>query len=238
MKDIVLAVIGARRGSKGVPGKNLRLLNGKPLISYMINAAKTAKLIDKVIVSTEDEHIKETAKYYGAEVPFRRPSELADDYTPLIAVTKHAMEKMDNLGYKADIIVQLQPTCPFVHAEKIDESIKKVLEGSDCSVSLRRIGHEHPYRAKKILQDGSFTRFIEGIDVEKYQNRQDLPPTYCTTGAIYTRRRHLLENWSGKDFCLGQNPTAVILNDIEGTNIDNLIDFEFAEFIMKKTNNK
>lgn len=234
MKDIVLAVIGARGGSKGVPGKNLRQLNEKPLISYMISAAKNSKLINKVIVSTEDNRIAETAKQYGAEIPFIRPSELADDHTPLIAVTKHAMEAMNNLGYKADIIVQLQPTCPFVPAEKIDESIKKVLEGSDCSVSLRKIGHEHPYRAKKILQDGSFTSFIEGIDVEKYQNRQDLPSTYCTTGAIYTRRSHLLENWSGKDFCLGKKPIAVILDDLEGTNIDNLIDFEFADFIMKK----
>lgn len=234
MTELVLAVISARGGSKVVPGKNLRILNEKPLISYMISSAKNSKLIDKVIVSTEDKRIAEVAEKYGAEIPFYRPPELADDLTPLITVTKHAMEKMDELGYKADIIVQLQPTCPFVPTEKIDDSIKKVLEGSECSVSLRKIGHEHPYRAKKILPDESFTSFIEGIDVEKYQNRQDLPPTYCTTGAIYTRRRHLLENWSGKDFCLGKKPVAIILDDLQGTNIDNLIDFEFAEFILNK----
>lgn len=229
-----LAVIAARGGSKGVPGKNLRLLGGRPLISYMIEAARKAKLIDRVIVSTEDDKIAGIAREWGAEVPFQRPKELADDHTPLIAVAKHCMEKMDQLGYRADIVIQLSPTCPFISERRIDESVQLVLNGADSAASLKKIEHEHPYRARRVDQEGNFTYFITHIDVERFQSRQDLPELYCTSGAIYTRRRRLLENWSGYDFALGKVARAIILDEIEGINIDRPIDFLFAEFIMSR----
>lgn len=230
-----VAVVSARGGSKGVPGKNLRLLGGRPLVSYMIEAARRSDLINRVVVSTDDPAIAEVAKKYGAEVPFMRPRELAADEVPLIAVTKYVMEALDKSGWKPDIVVQLQPTCPFVPTGKINESIQKVIgTDSECAVSLGRIEHEHPYRAKRLLEGDIFESFIQGVDVEQYQNRQDLPTTYCTTGAIYTRRRYLLENWSGRDFCLGKKPRAVLLTDIQAINIDRLVDFQFAEFILKE----
>ena len=94
----MLAVIGARAGSKGVPGKNLKPLGGKPLIAHMIEAATRSKLVTRVVVSTEDGRIADTARTYGADVPFVRPSYLADDTTPLLAVTKHAMEGLHPHG--------------------------------------------------------------------------------------------------------------------------------------------
>lgn len=232
----VLAVISARAGSKGVPGKNLKPLGGKPLIAHMIEAATRSALLSRVVVSTEDSRIADTARAYGAEVPFVRPSELADDTTPLLAVTKHAMEELDRQGWRADAVVQLAPTCPFIPAAKIDEAVSKVLEpGSDAVVSLRRISHEHPYRAKRLVDDGgAFVPFIEGIDVERYLSRQDLPSAFCTTGGIYARQRGLLEQWNGSDFCLGRHPRAVILDDIAATNIDNPLDFAFADFILSQ----
>ena len=115
----VLAIISARGGSKGVPKKNVRNLGGIPLIAHMFLKAKRCSEINKVICSTDDNEISTIAKDYDIEVPFLRPSELAGDRVPLISSTKYAMLKMDEIGYKADIIVQLSPTCPFVKTESI-----------------------------------------------------------------------------------------------------------------------
>src|SRR5688572_16357775 len=108
----VLAVISARAGSKGVPGKNLRILGERPLIAHMIAAARNARRVNRVVLSTEDAEIARVAREYGAETPFTRPDDLAGDLVPLTAVSKHGMEAMDALGYRADIVVQLAPTCP------------------------------------------------------------------------------------------------------------------------------
>lgn len=227
-----LVVISARGGSKGVPGKNLKSLNGRPLISYAIKAALKARLVNEVIVSTEDDKIASIAKDCGAKVPFKRPAELADDKTPLVSVAKHGMKAMDELGSRADIIVQLSPTCPFITGGIIDKTIEKIFD-ADSVVTLKRIEHEHPYRAKELFEGDRLRSFIKDVDVEKFQSRQDLPVLYCTSGAVYTRRRHLLENASGRDFAFGEVAKAVILSDIEAINIDRPIDFVLAEFIMK-----
>lgn len=229
----VLAVIGARGGSKGVPGKNLRRLGHRPLIGHMIAAACAARRIGRVVVSTEDAEIARIAREHGAETPFVRPPELAGDLVPLVAVTKHSMEAMDALGYRADIIVQLAPTCPFVRPETIDRAVDLVSqEGVDSAVTLKRIEHEHPYRAKVLAPDGTFTAFLKDVDVERFQSRQELPQLYCTSGAVYARRRLLLERWSGRDFAFGRVSKGVVLDEVEAVNIDRPIDFLFAEFFL------
>ena len=110
----IICSIAARAGSKGVPGKNTKLLGGIPLISYAIQAAKKSSYIDRTIVSTEDKKIAKISKQYGAEIPYFRQNNLTEDLTPLTAVTKDTMEKMDVLGYHANIIIQFSPTCPFI----------------------------------------------------------------------------------------------------------------------------
>jgi len=232
----VLAIISARGGSKGVPRKNMKMLGGHPLVTHMIRAAQQAKLVDRLIVSTDDEEIADCARSEGADVPFMRNHELGGDRIPLVEVTKDGMEQMDDLGYRADVIVQLSPTCPFVGPSRIDESIEMVRGGADSAVSVKRIEHEHPYRAKVIEDDGYFRSFVTDVDVEmKYQSRQDLPELYCTCGAIYTRRRELLKHWRG-DFAFGDRPFPVILNEIEAINIDTPLDFILADFILKEQN--
>ncbi len=119
----VLCSISARGGSKGVPGKNIKLLGGKPLITYAIKSALRSKYIDKVVVSTDADSIAEVSKNYGAEV-IRRPDNLAVDRTPLIDSTKYTMTAMDDKGFSADIVVQLTPTCPFINTDHIDKSIE------------------------------------------------------------------------------------------------------------------
>lgn len=231
----VFAVISARGGSKEVPGKNIRDLGKRPLLEYSIKKAVNSDLIDRVICSTDDEQIAAIAKKAGAEVPFKRPAELADDHTPLLSVTKHSMLEMDSLGFRADIIVQIAPTCPFIKRKRIDESIEMVMDDScECSVSLKRIEHEHPYRARRLSEGNYFENFIQDINVEKFHSRQDLPTLYCTSGGIYTRERHLLEAYDGSDFAMGEMRRGLLLDDIEAINIDREIDFEFAEFLIEK----
>jgi CMP-N-acetylneuraminic acid synthetase len=236
-----LCIISARAGSKGVPNKNLRFLDKLPLIAHSFLNAKKTKNIDKIICSTDSKEIAEVAKSYNIDVPFIRPKELADDNTSLISVTKHAMLEMDKFGDYYDIIVQLAPTCPFISPINIEKSIKFCkVKDVDCAVSLKRIEHDHPYRARVVSEDGFFKNFITSIDVEesRFHSRQDLPELYATSGGLYTRKRKLLEDYDGRDFAMGFKRKAVVLNDIESINIDRLIDFEFSEFIINKKNQK
>ncbi len=230
----VMAVISARGGSKEVPRKNLLPLAGRdPLISYMIRKAAACPFIDKVICSTDSAEIGELARKYGAETPFERPPELATDRVPLISVTQHAMRAMDELGYRADVIVQLAPTSPFIQQEKINQAVEMITRGEcECSVSLKRIEHEHPYRARVVDEKGYFRNFITDLPVESFHSRQDLPTLYCTSGGLYARKRELLEKYDGRDFALGKSRKGILLDDIEAINIDRKIDLSFAEFML------
>jgi CMP-N,N'-diacetyllegionaminic acid synthase len=234
MKYKVACSISARSGSKGVPGKNIKLLGGRPLISYAIESALNSAYIDKVIVSTDGNEIADVAIEYGAEVIIR-PSNLADDRTPLIDSTKYTMLALDEKGYFADIIVQLSPTCPFIQTAQIDKSIEMVANNDkcECAVSLKRIQHEHPYRARVMKENYYFENYEQDIDVEakQFHARQDLPDLYCTNGGLYTRQRHLLENYAGDDFAMGRYHKGIIMDDIESVNIDEMIDYYFAEFL-------
>lgn len=233
----ILCSISARGGSKGITRKNLKLLNGKPLLSYAIDVALQSKLIDKVIVNTEDEEIANIAKKFGAEVPFIRSKVLALDHITLTEVSKNSMDEMARLGYKFDAILQLAPTCPFIECDSLDKAVQIMLE-KDCDsvLSLKRIEHEHPYRAKVINSNGEVDPFLKNIDVESFQQRQDLPVLYCSSGALYLRKSKVLHDWSGNDLCLGWSTQGLVLDDIQSINIDRPIDFEFAEFIMSNKN--
>ena len=228
----ILCSISARGGSKGVPNKNTRILGGKPLIAYAITESLKSKYIDKVIVSTDDDEIAEVSQRYGAEI-LRRPDSLAEDRTPLIDSTQYTMRSMDNQDFYSDIVVQLSPTCPFLTVEHIDRSIEMVANDCECAVSLKKIQHEHPYRARILDDMGFFDNYEKKIDIEsrQFHSRQDLPDLYCTTGGLYTRQRHLLENYTGEDFAMGLRRRGICLTDIEAVNIDSMIDFHFAKFL-------
>lgn len=124
----VIAIIPARGGSKGLPRKNVRLLAGKPLVAYPIEAAKKSSLIDRVIVSTDDQEIATTARKYGAEVPFLRPSELSEDLVTSEQVLNHALDWFEqNEKYVPDIVVYLQPTDVFRTQYMVDEVVRRIL---------------------------------------------------------------------------------------------------------------
>lgn len=233
----VLLVIPARAGSKGIPGKNLQPIAGKPLISYAVTNAREATRVDRVIVSTEDARIAEVARKYGAETPFERPADLATDEVSLIPVVAHAASAMERLGWRAEIVVSVQPTAPLLKCATIDAGIRMIIDtGCDSVVSVRQIEHNHPYRAQRLESDGRMIPlFPEG---ERFLQRQDLPDLYAFSGGLYVRRRQLLEDWSGRDFCLGSDRRAVVVDQRESLNVDTPEDLDRFRTMMADADQK
>src|SRR3989344_6580233 len=134
----ILGVITARGGSKGIPGKNIKLLGGKPLIVYTVEAVKKSKLITHSIVSTDDEAIAMVCREVSADVPFMRPRELAEDKTPHLPVMQHAIEFLEKkLGLVFDYTTIFQPTSPFRTVDDIDGTLQKLISsGADSAVSV------------------------------------------------------------------------------------------------------
>ncbi len=229
----VLGVIPARGGSKSVPRKNLARVEGRPLLAYVIEAARAAKRLERFVVSTEDEEIADVAKELGAEVPFRRPDELATDEVSIVPVVRHAMEAMDRLGFRADAVLSLQATSPFLEGEDLDRAIETLeTSGADCVCSVERIEHGHPYWVKR-LEGDRILPFNDASD-DSYLQREDLPPAYILDGGMFLRRRELLENWSGKDFGLGSDVRAVVLGGLKSLHIDDPLELDMARFFMNK----
>ena len=226
----VLGVMPARGGSKGVPKKNVKLLGGKPLIAYSIEAARAAKRLTRVIVSTDDEEIAEVSRRWGADAPFLRPAELATDAAKAVPVIQHALEEMerrDDLVY--DAVLMLQPTTPFRTGADIDRAIE-ILEktGADSVISVVDVEGHHPARMK-YLEDG---RLIDPDFCEAYENqpRQELRPMYLRNGMIYLTRREVMRSGSFK----GSDCRALIVETHRSVNIDTPLDFELAEFLYKR----
>lgn len=226
----ILGIIPARGGSKGVQGKNIKELAGKPLINHTIDAALASRLV-KTIVSTDDEGIAAVARKAGAEVPFVRPVDIASDTAKSIDVALHAlrvMEKLDNMQY--DAIMLLQPTAPFKTTADIDAAIS-ILEGNseaDSVISVVDVLAHHPARMK-YLEDG---KLIDPPFCEAYenQNRQELKPMYIRNGAIYlTKRATLLNNSYKGNICM-----AHVMPNVRSVNIDTLHDFDAAEWTYQR----
>ena len=223
----ILAIIPARGGSKGIPGKNIKPLAGKPLIAHTIEASLKSKYITRTVVSTEDGRIKEAALAFGAEV-VDRPAELAQDVTKTAPVLLQVLDELGKTGYKPDITVLLQCTCPLRDEKQIDEAFE-LFFNSDCDsvFAARPMGVTHALWRKNL--DGTY----EGLyDYRHRPRRQDTDlhlPLYCETGATYIIRTDVLKEV--KDF-IGKKP-EVYLNGAIG-DIDALSDFEYAEKALKK----
>lgn len=229
----VLAVIPARGGSKSIPRKNLADVQGRPLLSYIIAAARSARRIDRCLVSTDDEEIAAVARAEGAEVPFVRPAALGADEVGLVPVVRHAMQEMDGLGFRADIVVSVQATSPFLEGKDIDDAIEKLeATGSDSVASVHAIAHEHPFWVKKL--DGDRVLPFNEYTNESFLQRQDLPPAYIFDGAVFVRRRRLLEQWSGKDFGMGADVRAIVLGGRKSVHIDDPEDLELVRFLAQQ----
>ena len=228
----VLALIPARGGSKSIPRKNVRLLGGHPLIAYSIKAAHACRVIERVVVSTDDEDIAEVARKYGAEVPFLRPSDLAQDDTPDLPVFQHALSWLkDHEGYQAEVIVHLRPTTPFRQMADLNGAVR-LLQSRPDTHSVRGVSLPltSPYKMYRVNPEGFLMPLFESEYPEAHNlPRQRLPLVYRGNGAIDVTRWDTVMS-------LHSMTGARILPwpiDVERcVDIDSLADWTYAEWLL------
>lgn len=229
----MLAIIPARGGSKGLPGKNIKELNGIPLIAYTIQAAREAPCIERVIVTTDDEKIAATARKYGAEVPFLRPEYLASDTSSAIDVYIHAAEYiMNEQNAEMDKFMVLLPTAPLRTSRHIEEAYKKFVEcGARTLISVKVADVPPSWYLYRNQSDHIFNCGF-GLNNGFVYNRQMDQDYYLPNGAIYILDYKLLKE-ERTYYC--DNTTPYIMGGKESTDIDTIDDFEYAEFLIKKS---
>ncbi|NCC52354.1 MAG: acylneuraminate cytidylyltransferase family protein [Spartobacteria bacterium] len=229
----VLGLIAARGGSKGIPQKNLQPLGRLPLIGHTILAARQAKLLDRFLVSTDDEAIADTARRLGADVPFLRPMEYASDTATSVAVALHALDWLrEHRDMNPAFVMLLQPTSPFRAAADIDGAIQLARRQDAQAVVSVTEAMDHPYLAKSLDGQGRIRPFIP-TDVPSLR-RQDLPVVYVLNGAIYlvqTDRLRETRSWCPP------GSVAWIMPPERSLDIDTPWDLRLARLIMQDMDN-
>lgn len=225
----MIAIIPARGGSKGLPGKNVKLLNGKPLIAYTIEAALKSEKINRVIVSTDDEEIARISIQYGAEVPFLRPDFLATDTAMAVDNYIYTIERLSaESGEVIDEFVVLQPTSPLRIVEDIDNAIE-IFHSKDADSVISYTQEQHPVSWHKYInEDGTF----EDILSPNINNRQALRISYYPNGAIYVFRFKIIKErkyYTDRSY-------AYVMPRERSVDIDYLMDFKYAEFLLSQSN--
>lgn len=227
----IIGVIPARGGSKSIPRKNIKILQGKPLVAYTIEEAKKSKHLTHLVVSTEDKEIKNISLKYGAEVPFFRPKELATDDALAIPTVQHAVitiEKIKNIKY--DYVIMLQPTAPLRKTEDIDKALAMLIEAdADGVISVVDVDNWHPMKMKK-FDENSYLIDYQTPPVEN-PPRQILPRVYMVNGAIYATKRDIFME---KNTFKGEKCLGYIMPPERSVNIDTEIDFLIAEYYLRK----
>lgn len=219
-----LVIIPARGGSKGIPGKNSKLLGGKPLIQYTIEAALEVFPIDRIVVSTDDEKIRQIAEDCGVSVPNLRPEHLATDTASSYDVILHCIEEnKDRLDF--DVIVLLQPTSPFRKGIHISEAMELYDSKLDMIVSVDEADQNPYYSLFEENEDGYLRKSKEG----NYTRRQDCPKVYAYNGAIYVMNRKSLEERSLGEFT---NIRKYVMDKKYSVDLDTPFDWKLAEFML------
>ncbi len=232
----VLAIIPARGGSKGIPRKNIRPFAGYPLIAWSIAAARQAQSVTRLIVSTDDAEIAAVAREYGAEVPFLRPAELAQDQTPDWPVFEHALRWLaEHEGYRPEIVVQLRPTSPIRPPWCVDEAVRILAEheDADCVRGVVPAG-QNPFKMWRIdPESGRMLPLLSlpGVDEPYNAPRQILPPVFWQTGHIDAIRvRTILEKRS----MTGEVIYPLLLDARYTVDIDTPADWERYEQVVRR----
>jgi CMP-N-acetylneuraminic acid synthetase len=231
----IYAIIPARGGSKGVPGKNIKPLLGKPLIAWTIEAAKHVPYISKIVVNTEDDEIARVSTQFGAEI-FSRPKELAEDLTDDLAVFSHHLKYLEEQGDLPDMVVDLRATAPLRRAERIIEGIELLKSlGREKADSARAVSlvAKHPYKMWQM--DNGFLRplFDEkrtGTKEPFNAPRQILPEFFQNNGCM---NAFWPETVLDKNSVTGEKIAGYVMEDWESINIDTELDFLLAEQLMK-----
>jgi CMP-N,N'-diacetyllegionaminic acid synthase len=223
----VVGIVTARGGSKGVPGKNIRALGGKPLLAWTADAARAAKRLARTILSTDDPAIAEVGRACGLDVPFMRPAALATDAAPTLPVLQHALAELEAAGEHCDAICLLQPTNPFRTAALIDACIDRLeASGADCVISVLTVPADYNPHWVYFASDGGELRPAMGG--EPITRRQALPPAFHREGSVYVTRRDVLAAGS----IYGKRVVGVEVDAADHVNIDTLDDWARAEALV------
>jgi CMP-N,N'-diacetyllegionaminic acid synthase len=229
MNKEILAIIPARGGSKGVPRKNVRELNGKPLIGYTIEAAKKSNKVSRVVVTTEDIEIATVSREYKAEVPYLRPDELSQDNSPTMECVLHMLNYLEKTeGYVSDYVLLLQCTSPLRNHSHINEAIDKLLNSDYDSIVSVCEAEVNPYWAN-IFEGDKLKYFIE--EGRKITRRQELPNVYRMNGAIYLIKTEVLKKQKTFE---PEEVMGYIMDSYSSVDIDTEMDFKIAEAIIKE----
>ena len=230
MKPHIVGFIFARKGSKGVAKKNIRPLCGKPLIAYAIETARQSEYIDQVIVSTEDKEIAEIALEFGAEVPFMRPVELAQDNAPEWLAWQHAIQSMEekDKSRQLDVFVSIPPTAPLRTVEDVNNAIHTFLESDvDMVITIKKSNH-HPSFNMISLDEQNCAKLVLPLD-RQIVRRQEAPPVYNITTVAYVANPNFI--MKSKSLFEGK-VKGVLIPEERALDIDTELDFKFAEFLM------
>ncbi len=223
----ILGIIPARGGSKGLPGKNIRMLCGKPLIAWSIASALKSQCIDELMVTTDSNEIAQVAEQYGANVPFIRPDELATDEAKSVDVVAHTIDWYEERQKRYDLLMLLQPTSPLRTAEDIRNAVSLFFDKqAEAVISVCGVDH-HPWWSNTLPADGSMKQFLRP-EISK-TNRQDLPVFYRLNGAI-----DLIENrlFMERRSFWPERTYAYIMPQERSIDIDSMIDFRLAELLL------
>ena len=226
----LLVIIPARGGSKGIPGKNIKPLNGKPLIYYTIDAARCITDDTHICVSTDDDSIIETVESYGLKIPFKRPDFLATDTASTYDVLLHALNFYEEKGELFDAVILLQATSPFRNGEHIKEALTLYTKDIDMVVSVKETD-SNPYYVCFEEDENGMLQISKGDG--HYTRRQDCPPVYEYNGAIYIINPESLKSKPLNKFT---KKRKYVMDSKYSLDLDNMIDWKLAEIIIKENN--
>lgn len=234
----ILGLIPARAGSKRIKNKNIKLLGGKPLIAYTIEAALKSKLLNKVIVSTDSKKIATISKKCGAEVPFLRPKKISTANSTEFEFHLHALEWLKvHENYTPDIIVNLYPTTPFRKTATIDSAIELFLHYPEVD-SLRsiKICTEHPYKMWVFKNTTYINPFVKTENISEHTSSYHLlPQIYIQNASIYIVRKEVVYKFKNT---VGNNVLGFVMNDLESLDINNPLDLQNAETLVERIFNQ
>ncbi len=227
----VLALIPARAGSKGLPGKNARMLHGKPLLAWPILAARDSAYVDEVAISTDSAEFAAIAAEYGASVPFMRPAALASDTAPSIDFMLHAIDHYDAQGVHYDYLLLLEPTSPLTEASDIDAALEQLEAAgrmADALVGVTAMVTNHPAYAVKIDEAGAITPYAFD-NFAALPRRQDIEPIFCLDGTLYLSTTEALRR--ERSFCHART-LGFVTERHKAFEVDDLVDFICIEAVM------
>lgn len=224
----VLGIVPARGGSKRVAGKNRRVLGGRPLVVWVLDAVMAAREVDRVVLSSDDEATLELGASYANALCLRRPAELSTDEAPAIGYVRHAVEELGSRGEAAfDAVAIVQPSSPFTRPEDID-AVVSLLEKSDAdsAVSVMRVEHAvHPLKLKRLGDGGALLPYVE--EERGRMSEHELPALYVRNGSVYVSRMSTIERGS----IIGDDSRGFVMPRERSIDINDELDFSFAEFL-------